>query len=467
MSKKTDRVDDRDVHDMVVIPHEEQITLITERIDLRDIRERRIARLRALWYQRNFLLRITFLGLILSTAIAYLIPSRFTSTARLMPPDSSSGSGLENLATAFSGNGGLGTMLSLLGSKDTSDAFVGILGSRTAKDHIIQEFDLEKLYHVRTLEDARKDLENHTNVSVDRKSQIVTIEVWDKKPERAASIVRAYIQQLDQLVATLSTSSARRERIFLEERLKGVNRDLESAETNFSQFASKNTAINVPEQGRALVAAAAEVQGQLIAAQSELEGLRQIYNDNNVRIRSVTSRVKELQEQLHKVIGTDNSIANGNPGTDYPSIRQLPLLGVTYADLYRQIKIQEAVLEALTKEYELAKVQEAKEIPTVKVLDAPDVPQKKSFPPRLLFVILGTALVCLLGVLMIWSSLGWSEIDDHDPRKAFARELLASGIGGVAHGSTPANIANRVQRGLGWRNGDGTSSSVSDLHVDR
>src|SRR5258708_5391721 len=142
-----------------------------------------------------------------------------------------------------------------------------------------------------------------------------------------------------------------------------------------------------------MVEAAATLQGQLIAAESQYEGLKQIYTGNNVRVRSVKARIDELQRQLQKLGGkgeSATSVSDLPADSLYPSIRKLPLLGVKYADLYRRTKIQEAVLETLTKEYELAKGQEAKEIPTVKGLDAANIPDKKSYPPRLLIMFLGT-----------------------------------------------------------------------------
>ena len=213
-------------------------------------------------------------------------------------------------------------------------------------------------------------------------------------------MAQAYVEELNRTLAEVSTSSARRERIFLEGRLQAVSQDLEAAEKEFSQFASKNTAIDIKEQGKAMVDAAATLQGQLIAARSELEGLRQLYADSNVRVRSAQARVAELEDQLKKVGGKDEStsLEKATQGDSlYPSIRKLPLLGVTYADLYRKTKVQEAVFETLTQEYELAKVQEAKEIPTVKVLDPPNVPEKKSFPPRTLITLLGAALAFSCG----------------------------------------------------------------------
>jgi capsule polysaccharide export protein KpsE/RkpR len=367
--------------------------------------------------------------LLLSVVAALLIPNRYQSVARLMPPDNQSTSGLAMAASALTGGAaGLGGIASeLLGLKSSSDLLVGILASRSAQDKLIQQFDLRKVYGVRRMEDARKDLAARTDISIDRKSQIITITVTDKDPHRAAAMAQAYIEELNRLVADVSTSAARRERIFLEGRLQAVNQDLEAAEKEFSQFASKNTAIDIKEQGKAMVDAAATLQGQLIAARSELEGLRQIYADTNVRVRAMQARVAELENQLQKVGGKDDSISvqRAAPSDSlYPSIRRLPLLGVAYADLYRKTKVQEAVFEALTQECELAKVQEAKEIPTVKVLDPPNLPEKKSFPPRALLTLLGATLALAFGVTWVFGSALWERTDPADPGKLLAQEVF-------------------------------------------
>lgn len=175
-----------------------------------------------------------------------------------------------------------------------------------------------------------------------------------------------------------------------------------------------------------MVEAVAVLQGQLIAAQSELEGLRQVYADNNVRVRSVEARVAELQGQLNRLGGEDGTTSDGRHADSLPSIRKLPLLGVPYADLYRRTRVQEAVFETLTQEYEIAKVQEAKEIPTVKVLDPPNVPDKKSFPPHLLIIFVGTLLGFSGGVSWVLGTAVWRHTDSADPRKVFAREVFST-----------------------------------------
>jgi len=372
-----------------------------------------------------------------------------------MPPDNSQSGGLAMAAAALSGGAGsLGGVASeMLGLKSTSDIFVGILSSRTVQDKLVQQFDLKKLYRDRRMEDARKDLAEHTDISVDRKSQIISVAVTDHDPKRAAAMGEAYVAELNRLVAELSTSSARRERIFLEERLRAVSKDLESAEKEFSQFSSKNSAIDIKEQGKAMVEAAATLQGQLIAAESELEGLKQIYTDNNVRVRSVKARMNELKRQLEKLGGKGEDAAapsDQQQASLYPSIRKLPLLGVTYADLYRRTRVQEAVFETLTKEYELAKVQEVKEIPTVKVLDSPNIPDKKSFPPRMLIMFLGTAFAFAIATTWVFGKEAWDQTDSSDTRKAFAQEVFST---------VKASLMKFAQNGSGGHSGTGESRS--------
>ncbi|HTQ98169.1 MAG TPA: hypothetical protein VMH89_15260, partial [Candidatus Acidoferrum sp.] len=184
--------------------------------------------LRLFWEHRQFLLRTGAYALLASILIAFLIPARYQSLTRLMPPDSQSTSGIGLLAAMAGRNGaaGLGGVAGdLLGVKSSGALFVGILCSETVQDRLIDEFHLMKIYRDRKIEDARKDLAERTEVSEDRKSGIITIGVTDHDPNRAAGMAKAYVAELDRLVAQVSTSSARRERIFLEGRLEKAKGD--------------------------------------------------------------------------------------------------------------------------------------------------------------------------------------------------------------------------------------------------
>jgi len=393
--------------------------------------------LRLLWQSRRFLLRAALFAFLASALIALLIPNRYRALTRLMPPDQQSGAGMGILAAlSGSGKGGLGSLGGLggfggvagdlLGVKSSGALFVGIVNSQTVQDRLIGKFDLQRVYWDSKIEDARKDLNAHTDVSEDRKSGIITIEVTDRDANRSAAMARAYVDELDRMVAQVSTSSARRERIFLEERLKTVKVELDTAARNFSSFASKNTALDIPAQGKATVEAAANLQGRLIAAQAELSGLRQIYTNNNVRVRAAEARVNELQQKLNEIGGSDSQGNEREARVLFPSIRKLPILGVTYADLYLQTKIQETVYELLTQQYEMAKVQEAKEIPSVKVLDAAVVPTKKTFPPRAVITVLGTLVGLAAAISWILLKTRWDSVEANDPGKVFAAEVLTT-----------------------------------------
>jgi capsule polysaccharide export protein KpsE/RkpR len=382
-----------------------------------------------LWNERGFLFRAVCIGIVLAVVIAFLLPKRYTSTTRLMPPDHGTGTGMEMLA-ALAGKGGpsLGALGGqLLGMKTTGDLFVGILQSRTVKDDLISKFDLKKVYGTNRIENAREILARQTDISQDRKSGITTIEVSDRSPQRAADLAQQYVVELNHVVTGLNTSSAHKERVFLQERLDEVKQGLESAEKDFSQFASKNTALDIQEEGKAMLQAGAALEGQLIATQTELEGLRQLYTDNNIRVRATQARLNELRRQLRKISGNPDAATGkeaDDPSAPYPSMRKLPLLGVNYADLYRRMKVQEVVFDMLTQQYELARVEEAKETPSVQVLDPADVPEQKSYPQRWIVVLAGLLMSLTLGVVWVLGSYRWREMDSMDPRKVLADEVL-------------------------------------------
>lgn len=398
------------------------------------------------WMHRRMLSRCLIWGLVVSTLIAYLIPKEYESTTRLMPPSqhSSSGSGFALLEAMAGGSGGAGGGLGasslgglagdLLGLHNASEIFADMLKSRTVQDRIIDRFDLRRVYWTRYWETARKKLSSRTAISVDRKSDIITITVTDRDPNRASAIAHAYVEELDRISTQLNTGAAHRERVFIEQRLVAVKQDLDKASREFSEYSSNNATLDLKQQGIATVEAAAVLQGQLIAAQSELQGLEQIYTDSNVRIRALRGRVDELQRQLRKVSGSDPS-SGSTSQEDFPSIRQLPLLGVRWADLYRQTKIQETVYELLTSEYEMAKIEEAKETPVIKVLDVAVPPERKSFPPRALFVFLGSSLAVLGGMMWIVGTTNWHRMDSGDPRKQLAEEVAGKCVE-VWHRST-------------------------------
>ena len=426
-----------------------------------------IAYLALLWGERRTVRRATLAGLLLATLMALVLPKQYQSTVQLMPPDTQSGSTAMLAALSAKAGSGIGALAGdLLGGSSTGALFLGILRSRTLEDRLVERFQLKKVYGLKLEEDARTRLSNNTGISEDHKSGIISLSVVDHDPTRAAAIAQAYAEELERLVSELSTSSAHRERVFLEERLKVVKGELDQASGDFSRFASQNSAINIPEQAKAMVGAEAALEGQLIAAQSELKGLEEIYTPNNVRVRSVEARVSELRRQMEKLDGDSDPASPDAPPSGrsaYPTIRELPLLGVPYADLLRRTKIEEAVYETLTQQYELAKVQEAKETPSVKVLDAASLPERKVFPPRLLIMVWGAMFGLAASALWVIGGTRWRQMESSSPGKMLAHEVFQSlnrvmpwapvngSVNGPRNGSRMHALTQRMWSGLAER----------------
>ncbi len=394
-----------------------------------------------LWRKRRVLFRAAALALLASVAIAFLIPKQYESATRMMPPDQQTGSAA--MLAAMLGKGSPGSVAALAGSlfglKNSGALFVDLLQSGTIQGHLVDQFDLQKVYRKRYRQDATKKLARRTEITEDRKSGVITIVVTDTDRRRARDLAQAYVDQLNLLVARVNTSAARREREFIEQRLVTVQRELENAQIELSEFASKNTTLDIKEQTRAMVDAGAKLEAQLIVAKSEVDSLEQIYTPENIRVRAAQARVSELERELSKM-GRPAMAArdNSNDASElYPPLRQLPILGVQWADLYRRVKIQETVFDLLTEQYETARIEEAKSIPIVSVIDPPGWPEKKSFPPRLLLIVaisVATVLATSAGLLI---QERWRRVCPDDSRKQLANEILDSCKSRLAQLSLP------------------------------
>jgi uncharacterized protein involved in exopolysaccharide biosynthesis len=393
-----------------------------------------------LWERRRTLARVAAIALVLGATLALLLPKQYESQARMMPPDQT-GSGVAMLAAlagrSVPGLGALGGLAgSLLGGRSSGALFVDLLHSRNVSDHLIDRFHLQQVYKKRYRIDTEKYLARRTEIVEDKKSGAISLTFTDTDPRRAQAIAQAYLEELNTLVTTANTSSARREKEFIEQRLVSVQADLQNAEKALGEFSSVNTTLDIKEQTHATVDAAAKLEAERIVAQSELDSLEQIYGEDNVRVRAARARIAGLQHELVRMTGSSTAPLNENsdPGSSaasskddlYPSIRQLPRLAVPYTDLYRRVRIQETVFELLSQQYEMARIEEAKDTPVVSVIDAPLVAEKKSSPKRLLIILIGTALSVALACVLILTRHRYDQIAAGDPRKILFRQIAAS-----------------------------------------
>jgi capsule polysaccharide export protein KpsE/RkpR len=379
---------------------------------------------------------------VIAFGLVFLIPKEYQATARIMPPEHSGSDTamFAALAGRALGADGLGSLAaSLLGAHNSGALFVDLLRSGSVTGHIIDRFQLMSAYNARYRLDAAKRLARRTAILQDKKSGIITITVTDNDPVKARDMAQAYLDELNILVNRTSTSSAHQERMFIERRLETVKRDLDRAELAMSDFSSTHTTIDIREQTRATVDAASKLEAELVVTQGELKSLQQIYGDQNVRVRAAEARLANLKREMGKLGGTSadlpldadhtsqNDTSAGDPDPiSYPSLRQLPRLAVPYANLYRTVRVQQNVFELLTQQYEVARIQEAKDIPVVSVIDAPGIPEKKSFPRRKLLTLIMTFIV--VAATSVWLILRehWNHLSVHDPRRIFASEVFAT-----------------------------------------
>ena len=390
-----------------------------------------------LWGYRRLLFRVTAISLVLSVILSFfVIPKQYTSIATIMPPDSGSASTMLMSALSSKGGGGLGALgglaASLLHEHNSTALYIGLLESGNIADRLIDRFDLRKVYHKRYYVDTAKRLAHRTKITDDKKSGIITLKVEDTDPVRARDLTLAYLEELNKLVNETSTSSARQERVFVERRLREVQNDLENSQVELSDFSSRNTTIDIPAQTRAMVDVGARLEGEIVAERSALESLRQIYTDENVRVREAQARIGVLQGELNKLAGSSTPAtpaSSSSPqaaGELYPPLRQLPRLAVRYTDLYRRVKVEEAIFELLTQQYEMARIEEAKDIPVVRVIDPPGIPEKKSFPPRVILSLVLTLLAFAATSAFLLFRERWDNVDTADPRKRLADAITGS-----------------------------------------
>lgn len=387
--------------------------------------------LRVLWLSRNFLIGVAVLAFVASAAVTLVLPKMYTSQARIMPPEMSGTNSemLAALAQRATGNDILGGLaLSMLGGHNNTALFVDLLQSASVSGRIVDRFKLLSVYHKRYHVDAAKELAHRTRILQDKKSDVLTISVQDRDPVRARDLTQAYLDELNVVVNRTSRSSAHQERVFIEKRLAEVKQKLSLAQAALSEFSSSHTAIDLKEQARATVESEAKAQGELIAAQSQLESLEQFYGNSNVRVRAAEARIASLKNEIEKMGGSPAPLpavtaADSDTAPPYLPLRQVPRLAVPYANLYREVQVQETVFNLLTQQYELARIQEAKDVPVVNVIDAPGIPEKRSFPPRTILTLAFTAFALIFTSAILLCRHYWFLLDPGDPRRRFAREV--------------------------------------------
>jgi tyrosine-protein kinase Etk/Wzc len=346
-------------------------------------------------------------ALILSTIVSLLLPKMYTATARILPPRENS-TGLSSLLSGQEDPLG-GLAGNLIGNQTPAALYVGIMKSRSVADSLNQKFNLKELYDLKYIEDVYSTLAKRSAIEISKKDQLIYVSVSDRDPVRAADMANAYVNMLDRFNRKLNITQGKRKRLFLEDRLKEVRADLEKAEMDLKIFQEKYRLVSIEEQAKAAIEGAAEIKGQIIAAQTELEVLKQIGTEKQIEAVMLKARIEELQKQLDSInqgekfdAGVPGSPEAGTGSNFYIPFDDLPRLGMHLMRLTREAKIQEKLFELLTSQYEIARIEEAKDVNTVQVLDEAVAPEKKDSPKRTRIVLVSTSLAFVGALLAVF-----------------------------------------------------------------
>jgi len=359
--------------------------------------------------------KITAVAFILSCGAALLLPNIYTATTRLMPPNESKG----GLASMLGGMGDLAALAGISGGGGSGDLYVGMLNSRTVADAIIDRFQLMEVYEQDYRIKMYEKLNKLVSVSLGKKDGIISVTVEDEEPQRAADIANAYVEELKRLNLELNLSSSGRQRLFLEKRLDIVKADLVRAEETMRTFQKGNNAFKLDDQATATIAAIARLKGEIASKEVELGVARSFQTEQNPEVKVVRESLNGLNAQLRRL---EQSPAGSRVSGDiFIATSNVADVGLQYVRVMRDFKIQETLFELLTKQYELAKIEESKDTSTIQVLDAAAVPDKKSKPKRSLIVLAVTFVAGFMAVLFAFireyggrmsedDRLLWSEI---------------------------------------------------------
>ena len=333
---------------------------------------------------------------ILSVIVSLLLPKRYTATVTLLPPQQSSSIG----SAVVSQLGNLGGMAALagnsLGIKNPNEMYVAMLKSRTVEDAMVKRFELMRQYNDRYPSEARKDFEQHTTVDGSTKDGLIHISVEDRDPNRAAELANGYVEQYRDLSEHLAITEAAQRRVFFERQLNQAKENLLGAEEALKRTQQSTGLIQLDSQSRALIESAAALRAQLTAKEVQIQGMESYATSENAELVKAERELASLRAQLAKLGGSEDSASGG---FIVPK-GKVPEAGLEYIRKVRDVKYYETIFEILARQFEFAKLDEAKQGASIQVVDAAVPPDKRSFPKRTLIVLGATFAGLIVGIIV-------------------------------------------------------------------
>jgi tyrosine-protein kinase Etk/Wzc len=372
--------------------------------------------------RKRIILSVTAVFAVVAIIVSLVVSPRYTATVTLLPPQQNSSVGAA-LASQLGNMGGVGALAgSGLGLKNQNDMFVALFKSRTVEDAIVQHFGLMQEYRVKYPSIARKTFETHASVDGSGKDGLIRISVEDRDPRRAADLANGYVDQFRIQSQHLAITEASQRRLFFEQQLEQAKDSLANAEEAMKQTEQKTGMIQLDSQARALIESASLLRAQINAKEVQIQGMQTYATGENSQVVEAQQELASLRSQLAKLGGSEDSI-----GELIVPKGKVPEAGLEYIRKLRDVKYNETIFEILARQFEVAKLDEAKQGALVQVVDPAVAPDLKSFPKRSLIVIGATAVGFLIGILVALFQFGFTRLRD-DPeasgKLAFVKKEL-------------------------------------------
>ena len=374
--------------------------------------------------RKRIIFAVTAVFAIGAIIVSLLLPPRYTATVTLLPPQQGSSMGAA-LASQLGSMGGMAALAGgSLGLKNPNDMFVAMFKSRTVEDAMVQHFGLMQEYHAKYSSDARKAFEKNATVDGSGKDGLIRISVEDRDPRRAADLANGYVDQFRLQSQHLAITEASQRRLFFEQQLEQARDNLANAEEAMKMTEQKTGVIQIDSQARALIESAASLHAQVAAKEVQIQGMRTYATGENSQVVQAQQELESMRAQLARLGGSEDSVSGG---LIVPK-GQVPEASLEYVRKLRDVKYNETIFDILARQFEVAKLDEAKQGALIQVVDPAISPDRRSFPKRGLIVIGATAVGFFIGLLAVLFQAGFQRLKD-DPetsgKLAFLKKELS------------------------------------------
>jgi uncharacterized protein involved in exopolysaccharide biosynthesis len=360
---------------------------------------------------------IAVAALLLGGLVAWLIRPSYTATAMILPPQQQ-----QSVASAMAGE--LGSLAGLSGGgaslfKNPGELYVGILQSLTITDHLVVDFHLKSVYHAKTMVDARAGLASHSTLKAE-KDGLITISVTDHSPELASKLANGYVDELYKLNSNLAISEAAQRRVFFDQELVKEKQALTQAENELAKTQQRTGLIQLSSQAQEIIRSIAQLRAEIASREVEIQSLKTFATDQNADVIRAQQEIDSLRGQLAKL---ENNQGNRPIGDTQVPAGKVPEITLEYERKLRDVRYHEALYSLLTKQYEAARIDEAKSAPLIQVIDRAVPPDKKSGPHRALIMLVAAFLGFLAACAFVLLRNGYRRLKEVPENAVRLQEL--------------------------------------------